>query len=127
MKRNPIDQDEDKESEERIAALARELAEAINEGRAAGRTEARDYAIDLLKEEVETEVIATPEPRAGGASSGKLNPFGLGIPFIFVGILLLPLFSIVGVAISAIGALMCVVGLAMAVTGRFKAQRGQDG
>lgn len=77
----------------------------------------RDYAIDLLREEVETEVIATPEERAGRESSaGLLNPFALGIPMMLLGVLLAPLFGLVGLALAAIGALMCVVGLVMAVT-----------
>lgn len=98
--------------------MAKELAEAINEGQAPGRTEARDYVIDVLKEEVDTEVIATPEARGDSPSPGTLNPFGLGIPFLLLGVLLMPLFSIVGLAISAIGAFMCVVGVAMAITRR---------
>jgi hypothetical protein len=78
----------------------------------------RDYAIDLLKGEVETEVVATPEARPDGRPAGNLNPFGLGIPFLALGVLLLPLFSVMGLAIAGIGAFMCVVGVVMALTRR---------
>lgn len=69
----------------------------------------------MLREEVETEVIATPEHPAPGEKPKPLNPFALGLPFLVIGVLLMPLFSIVGLAISAIGAFMCVVGVAMAI------------
>lgn len=113
--RIPIENDEQKKSEERIARLTRDLADAINEGGAPGRSEARDYAIDLLKDGVDTEVISTPEPRADGAPTQPLNPFGLGIPFLLLGVLMMPLFSVVGLAMAGIGALMCVVGVVMAI------------
>lgn len=61
-------------------------------------------------------MIASAEPRPDGARPGTLNPFGLGIPFLLLGVLLLPLFGLVGLAISAVGAFMCVVGVAMAIT-----------
>ncbi|MDG2307292.1 MAG: hypothetical protein P8R42_22125 [Candidatus Binatia bacterium] len=67
---------------------------------------------------MDTEVIASQEPRPHGSSPGPLNPFGLGIPFLVLGVLLMPLFGLVGLAITAIGAFMCVVGVAMAITRR---------
>ncbi len=125
--RFPIDQEEQKKSEERIASLARELAEAINEGGAPGRTEARDYAIDLLRDEVETEVIASPEPRPGDGQPGSMNPFGLGIPLVVLGVLLMPLFGIMGLAIAAIGIFMCLVGVGMAITQRLRKDASEPG
>lgn len=104
------------------------MADAINESKAAGRTETRDFAIDVLKDEVETEVIATPERRPGEAQPGNMNPFGLGIPLVLLGVLLMPLFGVMGLAMTAIGAFMCVVGVAMAIVGRRgKAGAGQAG
>ena len=84
----------------------------------------RDYAIDLLRDEGEDEVIATPATGAGAGSPGALNPFALGLPFKVLGVLLLPLFSIVGLALLVIGAFMCVVGVAMAITRRRPKARG---
>lgn len=107
-----------RQAEERIANLAQELAEAINEGKAAGRTEVRDFAIDVLKDEVDTEVIATPETPAEGDAPPPLNPFGLGIPLVILGVLLLPLFGVLGLAMSAIGGFMCLVGVGIAIVGR---------
>ena len=72
-------------------------------------------------------MIATPEARGPGESPGKLNPFGLGIPFLLLGVLLLPLFSVMGLAIAAVGAFMCVVGVAMAVAGRRRGREEGDG
>lgn len=115
MGRDPIERDEQTRSEARIAALTRELAEAINEGKPLGRTEARDYAIDLLRDEVEA--TPAPEPREG-RPPGPLNPFALGIPLLLVGVILLPLFGVMGLAMAGIGAFMCVLGVAIAITGR---------
>jgi len=52
-----------------------------------------------------------------------MNPFGLGIPLVLLGVLLMPLFGVMGLAMTAIGAFMCVVGVAMAIVGR----RGRKG
>ena len=61
-------------------------------------------------------MISSPEIPTEGDRPGTLNPFGLGIPFLVLGVILLPLFGLVGLAISAIGAFMCVVGVGMALT-----------
>jgi hypothetical protein len=120
--------EDDKGADERIARLTRELAEAINDEKASGRTEMRDYAIDLLRDEVETEVVATRETREAGGrgSAGMLNPFGLGIPLMLLGVLLTPLFGLVGLALAGIGALMCLVGVAIAMS-RSRSRRQTDG
>lgn len=65
-------------------------------------------------------MIASREHPLPGDRPKPLNPFGLGLPFLVIGVLLMPLFSVVGLAISAIGAFMCVVGVAMAIVGRRK-------
>lgn len=102
------------------------MADAINDSGTAGRGEARDYAIDLLKDEVDTEVVASREQRPEGEAPPSLNPFALGLPFILLGVILMPLFSIVGLGIAAIGFFMCVVGVAMAITKRRPKRSGEE-
>jgi hypothetical protein len=114
------DREKGEGSEDRIAELARELAEAINESGGKDRVGARDYAIDFLREEVDTEVIASAEETSLQGAPAAMNPFGLGIPLLFLGVVLVPLFGLMGLAIASIGIFMCVVGVAMAVVGQFR-------
>ena len=117
MGRNPIEGDKESKADKRIAELTRELAEAINDSKSGGRGEARDYAIDLLKDEVETEVVEPSSQRGPGDPPGPMNPFALGLPFLLIGVILMPLFSIVGLGLAGIGFFMCLVGVGMAITG----------
>lgn len=114
------DREKGEGSEDRIAELARELAEAINEDGGKDRVGARDYAIDFLREEVDTEVIAPADQAAVQGAPAAMNPFGLGIPLLFLGVVLVPLFGLMGLAIAAIGIFMCLVGVGMAVVGQFR-------
>lgn len=83
----------------------------------------RDFAIDVLKDEVDTEVIATPEQPVDG-SAGPLNPFALGLPLLLLGVILALLFPPLGLAMAGIGAFMCVIGVGMAIIGRRSREKG---
>ncbi|HEY8517565.1 MAG TPA: hypothetical protein VIS07_18800 [Candidatus Binatia bacterium] len=104
------------EVDARIDQLTRELAEAINEAEAEGRLVRRDYAIDLLRDEVETQ---GPSPSTAAAAAagvpGPLNPFAFGIPLLLTGSVLTFIFTPLGVALLGLGVLTCIVGVIAAV------------
>ena len=99
----------------RVEELTRELAEAINEAEAAGRVVMRDYAIDLLRDSVGTEVAPAPESAALAAEAPPLNPFALGIPLLLIGVVLTFIFTPVGVGLFLLGIVTCAAGVVMAV------------
>lgn len=93
----------------RVEALARELADTINAGQVEGREQLREVALSLLREEVrlnEPLVPAAPPPAAG-----SFNPFGIGIPLILMGGVLVFLFPPVGLLMFAAAALMIAWGV----------------
>ena len=100
--------------DERVEQLTRELAEAINEAQADGRTVMRDYAIDLLRDSVGSEVDDAPAVAAEGPSK-PLNPFALGLPVLLIGVLLTFIFPPVGVALFLLGVILCAFGVVMAM------------
>lgn len=106
----------DADVDARVEQLARELAEAINDAEAGGRVVMRDYAIDLLRDSVGSEV---DEPPAAAVvpndAKAALNPFALGIPFLLIGVVLTFIFTPVGVALLFLGTVTCLVGVVMAV------------
>lgn len=104
----------DADVDARVEQLARELAEAINDAEAGGRVVMRDYAIDLLRDSVGSEV-ADPQPTAPVAGAAPLNPFALGIPFLLIGVVLTFIFTPVGVALLLLGAVTCLAGVVMAI------------
>jgi len=99
----------------RVDQLTRELAEAINEAEAGGRVVMRDYAIDLLKDSISSEVVASGEDATVPAKSPPLNPFALGIPVLLIGVVLTFIFTPVGVVLLLLGTVICVVGVVMAM------------
>ena len=52
----------DPDVDPRVEQLTRELAEAINDAQAGGRVVMRDYAIDVLRDSVDSEVADPPQP-----------------------------------------------------------------
>jgi hypothetical protein len=99
----------------RVEQLARELAEAINEAEGGGRVEMRDYAIDVLRDSVGSEVAEAGDARSTLEKKPPLNPFALGIPMLLIGVVLAFIFTPVGVALLALGSITCLIGLVMAV------------
>ena len=81
-----------------IAALARQLADEINAGGAEGRELLRDIAVGTLRDEVVTvEPVVQDTVRAG-----SFNPFGIGIPLLLVGGLLVFIFPPVGLLLFGV-------------------------
>src|SRR5690348_5303879 len=89
----------DPDVDARVEQLTRELAEAINDAQAGGRVEMRDYAIDVLRDSVDSEVADPPATAAAPTAKAALNPFALGIPFLLIGVVLTFIFTPVGVAL----------------------------
>lgn len=98
--------------ERRIVDHAHDLATTISTAAPEERERLREMVVHLLREEVEI-VSATPAvPRSGGPT----NPFGIGIPLILVGAIMMILFPPVGLLLLAVAALMMVWGLAAVMT-----------
>lgn len=84
------------EVEERIEDLTKEISSLINKAGTDGRDELRDYAVSLLQSETETTVPEEASGEGRTENSGPFNPIALSIPFLIIGIILLPLFAPVG-------------------------------
>jgi hypothetical protein len=110
-----IDERDREAADARIAALARELASAINSSESAGREVMRDYAIDIVREGVapaeQQPAPPTEEP------AGPFNPFAFGIPILLVGGVLIPLFPPLGLTLAGFGVVICLAGLVIAMAG----------
>lgn len=105
----------DADVDARVEQLARELAEAINDAEAGGRVVMRDYAIDLLRDSVGSEVADAPVEADRKPGTAPLNPFAMGIPFLLIGAVLTVIFPPVGVALLALGTITCLAGVVMAI------------
>jgi hypothetical protein len=105
----------DADVDARVEQLARELAEAINDAEGGGRVVMRDYAIDLLRDSVGSEVDDPPAAAAPATAKAPVNPFALGIPFLLIGVVLTFIFTPVGAALLLLGTVTCLVGVVMAI------------
>jgi hypothetical protein len=96
--------------EARVEALARELADTINAGHVEGREQLREVALGLLREEVR---LSDPSPASTSmpAAAGTFNPFGIGIPLVLMGSVLVFLFPPVGLLMFAAAAVMIAWGV----------------
>jgi hypothetical protein len=95
--------------EARVEALARELANTINAGQVEGREQLRDVALSLLRDEVQ---LSEPLPASASPGvAGPFNPFGIGIPLLLMGGVLVFLFPPVGLLMFAAAALMIAWGV----------------
>ena len=93
-----------------MEALARELADTINAGQVEGRERLREVALSLLRDEVRLSEPVPPSVPAA-APPGSFNPFGIGIPLILMGSVLVFLFPPVGLLMFAAAAVMIVWGV----------------
>ncbi|MBY0278709.1 hypothetical protein K2Z84_25525 [Candidatus Binatia bacterium] len=75
----------------------------------------RDYAIDLLRDSVGSEVADPSPSTAPTKQKPPLNPFALGIPFLLIGVVLTFIFTPVGAALLLLGTVTCLVGVVMAI------------
>lgn len=95
----------------RIESLTRELVETINAGPVEWRETWREAAVTVVREGVQ--VTELPPPAAGdvGTRGSSFNPFGIGIPLILMGSVLVFLFPLVGLFMFAAAALMIAWGV----------------
>lgn len=98
----------DDERGNQVEGLARDLARTISAAPAGERERLRDMAVHLLRDEVEITAAASAAPAPGGT----VNPFGIGIPLMLAGGVLLVLFPPVGLLLFAAAALMMLWGVA---------------
>ena len=96
--------------ENTIEDLTKELSRLINEAGTDGREELRDYAVSLLQGETETTQTEEPAREDSAPPSPPFSPVALSIPFLLIGIILLPLFA-------PIGLLMLLLAIVMGVGG----------
>jgi len=103
--------------EERVIALAREIAETINAGTVEGRDVLREMAVGLVRDGVD---VREPEPQTEQLppSTGTFNPFGIGIPLILMGGVLVFLFPPVGLLMFAAAAVMIAWGVVATLLAR---------
>ena len=103
--------------EERVMALAREIAETINAGTVEDRDVLREMAVNMVRDAVQTGSVPDPEapPTSGG---GTFNPLGIGIPLILMGGVLVFLFPLMGLLMFAAAAVMIVWGVGATLLAR---------
>jgi len=106
----------DRAREVRVATLVHEIAETINAGQVEGRELLREIAVSLLRDEVQTTEPSPPAP--GTAPVGSFNPFGIGIPLILMGGVMVFLFPPVGLLMFAAAAVMLAWGVGATLLAR---------
>jgi hypothetical protein len=97
-----------------VEGLTRDLARVISAAPPGLRERLRDMAVHLLRDEVEIIRKVEAEPPS---SPGPFNPFGIGIPLLLAGAVLLPLFGAVGLLLFGAAAVMMAWGVAAIVFG----------
>ena len=108
---------DERASEERVIALARAIAETINAGTVEGRDVLREMAVNLVRDGVR---IDEPRPSPGASTpvTGTFNPFGIGIPLVLMGGVLVFLFPLVGLLMFAAAAVMLAWGVGATLLAR---------
>jgi hypothetical protein len=96
-------------AENRVEALAHEIAQAINAGQVEQRELLREFAVNLLRDEVQ--IVSPSAPAVPAQSTGSFNPFGIGIPLFLMGLVLVFLFPPVGLLMFAAAAVMIAWGI----------------
>ena len=98
-----------------MVALVREVAHTINAGEIEEREFLREFAINLLREDVQ---IKAPSAAPEGQPAGSFNPFGIGIPLFLMGTVLVFLFPPVGLVLFAAAAVVVAWGMGSALFAR---------
>lgn len=97
--------------QKQVELLAREIAEAINAGQAEEREVLREFAVNLVRDQVH--VVDTRETVPAGAST-PLNPIAVAIPFLMMGAVVIFLFPLMGLAMFGAASVMIVWGIVSA-------------
>ncbi|MFI5397666.1 MAG: hypothetical protein ACHQ9S_19175 [Candidatus Binatia bacterium] len=101
--------------EAQVATLAHGLAEAINSCSPEGREGLREDAVNILRDEVD---ISRPPVEAVASAAGAFNPFGIGIPLIMMGTVLVFLFPPVGLLMFAVAGVVIAWGVGVTLLTR---------
>lgn len=104
--------------QQRIEALARQIAETINAAPVEGREELREEVGEVLRAEVREVDQPSSTGPAGPQPGGGFNPFGIGIPLILMGAVLVFLFPPVGLLLFAAATVMLVWGVGSTLLAR---------
>ncbi len=99
-----------RELEEKIEGLTKELSGLINEGGTGARDELREYAVSLIQGGTETVLMEEPTRQDETEDTPSFSVVALSIPFLLIGIILLPLFAPVGLAMLLLALVMGVGG-----------------
>jgi len=97
--------------QKRVELLAREMAEAINAGQADEREVLREFAVNLLRDQVQ---IVDTRAAGGAGVSNPLNPIAVAIPFLMMGAVVIFLFPLMGLAMFGAASVMIVWGIVSA-------------
>lgn len=102
--------------EGRVVALVHDIAHTINAGEIEEREFLREFAVNLLRDEVQLSAPTTAAALAPPAAS--FNPFGIGIPLFLMGAVLVFLFPPVGLVLFAAAAVVVAWGMGSALFAR---------
>lgn len=108
--------------DQRVEALARQLAEQLRE--LPNRQELTDYAVSLLRESAE-DANQADQARSSVAHAAKgdpFNPIAFGLPLLVIGLVLCATGILIGPGLGVIGIALAMVayGLVVALFGRRK-------
>ncbi|HUI27847.1 MAG TPA: hypothetical protein VL403_17325 [Candidatus Kryptonia bacterium] len=101
-----------------VERLAREVVRVINAGPEGEREILRELAVAVLRDEVQ--IVSNPRP-ADAPTLGTFNFFGIGIPLVLMGAVLIFLFPPIGLVCLAAAALTFVCGFGVVLFSRGKA------
>ena len=97
-----------------VEHLTREVVRAINAGATERREQLREMAVHLLRDEVEIAESAIRAPEGHQV----FNPFGISIPLVLAGGVMLIVFPPVGLLLFATAGVMMVWGVAAVLVSR---------
>lgn len=106
---------DDRALDRSVLALAREIADTINAGPTEGRDILREMAVNAVRDQVQLAVATKP---SSASADGSFNPFGIGIPLVFMGAILFFLFPPVGLVMFGTAAVMMVWGVGSTLLSR---------
>jgi hypothetical protein len=99
---DPTNEREREDLERRVEALAGEIAELINSSKgAAERSDLRDLALSIVREEVQIGEGTPIGREAPGGAPKSFNTAAMGIPVFLTGAVLVPLFPPMGLLLLA--------------------------
>jgi hypothetical protein len=108
---------EQRAPEGRVIALAREITATINAGDVEEREVLLEMAVSLVRDGVQAGA-RSPTPGALPSTTGTFNAFGIGIPLIMMGGVLVFLFPLVGLLMFAAAAVMLMWGVGATLLAR---------